>query len=140
MAWYKFVKTLRQQQRAPHLHSCHMTCGKPHPLPVTHSESCTLICVCVCPVLHPRIPTLHSEKPLLSRAFPLREEFQLKSTSHTPSYPLNEAILQFSDHPKFWIPSPQDTSPCLEVQFQENHIITTVEIRGICTDRSNCLT
>lgn len=70
------------------------------------------------------------EKPLLSRAFPLSAEFQIKCTSQMAPYHPSEAILQFEE-PKFWVAGPQDRQPILEVEFQKNHIFTSIEIRGM---------
>ncbi len=72
-----------------------------------------------------------AEKPLLSKSTPQCLEYQLRCTSHAPNYPIEEgAVLEFSDHPKFWVPSVQDQRPCLEIAFRQNHVITVVEIRG----------
>ena len=54
----------------------------------------------------------------------------MRYTTHVGQYNPKEAILDFSDQPKFWIPDPQDTNPILEVEFRNNYVITGLEIRG----------
>jgi len=79
---------------------------------------------------------LTAEKQLLSRAIPLSAEFQLKwSSTELTDLPVHpqDVILQFSDpKPSFWAPVYLDQQPFIEVEFRENHIITAVEIRGMC--------
>lgn len=157
LAWYKYVKGLKPQQKAPLLHSCYLTAGRTHPhlcvaatptdfseypyLPTSPHSQFPLHLPPLSPLpipllSSPLLPCPHTEKQLLSRAIPLSAEFQLKwsSTELTdpPIHP-QDVILQFSDpKPSFWAPVYMDQQPFIEVEFRENHIITAVEIRGIC--------
>ena len=72
----------------------------------------------------------HTEKPLLSRATPLNQDYQIKASTHVGPYAAGEAILQFSDEPRFWCPDVKDLTPTLEVEFNKNHIMTALEVRG----------
>ena len=54
----------------------------------------------------------------------------LKASSQTGPHPPSEAILHFSDQPKFWCPTEADDAPTLEVEFLENRVVTAVELRG----------
>ena len=75
------------------------------------------------------------EKPLLSSAPPLCDDFQIKWSSYiraTEDRQCHSAILSFSEPMRFWSPaSPaMDTHPCLEVEFKKNHVVTSIELRG----------
>ena len=86
---------------------------------------------------YPLIHICDVEKRLLSQAAPQCTEFNIKWSSFRKSSESDkgppdpyDAILQFSDTLKFWSPQPNDTAPCLEVEFKHNHVLTAVEIRG----------
>ena len=89
-----------------------------------------------------------AEKPLLSSAPPLCDDFQIKWSSYvraSEDRQCHSAILSYSEPMRFWSPaSPvMDTHPCLEVEFKKNHVVTTVELRGekyFCSVYSNAWT
>ena len=75
------------------------------------------------------------EQPLLHTAMPLCEDFNIKWSSFEgapPSSKGHEVIMQSAELPQtFWTPSPRDHSPCLEVSFKDNHVITSIELKGM---------
>jgi hypothetical protein len=70
------------------------------------------------------------ERPLLTKSSASTDEHTLKASSQTGPHPPSEAILHFSDQPKFWCPTKDDHTPTLEVEFRENRVVTAVELRG----------
>ena len=54
----------------------------------------------------------------------------MEASSQTGPHPPSEAILHFSDEPQFWCPKETDHAPLLEVEFRENKVMTTLELRG----------
>ena len=57
-------------------------------------------------------------------------DYEIRSSSHVGQHKPSEAILQFSDDPKFWNPDVNDPAPTLEVVFSSNRVMTALEVRG----------